>query len=458
MTENVFVNRILNMKKIKYIGLDMDHTLIRYKTKNFEKLVYEYIIDELVNNKHYPDSIRKLTFCFDEVIRGLVIDTRNGNILKVSRHGAIRQSCHGTQPINFNDQKRFYRSTYVDLNDPNYMVIDTSFSIAFCLLYSQLVDMKDENPKQFPTYIAMAGDVMMAVDKVHAAGHLKKHVGENLESYVIKDKTVVDGLKRYRQHGKKIFIVTNSDYHYTRALLEYAINPYLEKGESWQDLFEYVITLADKPRFFYDKIRFLSIDPKTGYMTNTVGTITPGIYQGGNAMKFSEDLNLNGDEILYVGDHIYSDILRLKKHCNWRTALVVEELGCEIDAQKKALPIEKEIMKEMVIKQQLEEEHIKLYTLRIDEKTDRYDAELEQLQTKISDLDEKVSLLLQKKHGLFNEKWDRVFRVGAEESYFAYQVERFACIYMEKLSYLLEKSPFTYFRSKRRLLPHDIEW
>src|SRR3990167_380249 len=124
----------------------------------------------------------------------------------------------------------------------------------------------------------------------------------------------------------KIFIVTNSDFHYTRLLLEYAINPFLESNESWQNLFEYVITLADKPRFFYDKIRFLHIDPLTGLMSNHPGKITPGVYQGGNATKFSEDLGLSGEDILYVGDHIYGDILRLKKHCNWRTALVVDEL------------------------------------------------------------------------------------------------------------------------------------
>ena len=47
MRQNVFVNRILNMRKIKQIGLDMDHTLIRYKTKNFESLVYEMVIDYL---------------------------------------------------------------------------------------------------------------------------------------------------------------------------------------------------------------------------------------------------------------------------------------------------------------------------------------------------------------------------------------------------------------------------
>ena len=151
MTETVFVNRILNMKKIKYIGLDMDHTLIRYKTKNFEALVYQYVIDELVANKSYPLEIKSLVFRFDEAIRGLVIDSKNGNILKLSRFGAIRLSSHGTKPIDYSEQKKLYRSTYVDLNDPNYMVIDTSFSIALCVLYAQLVDLRDDNPLDYPS-------------------------------------------------------------------------------------------------------------------------------------------------------------------------------------------------------------------------------------------------------------------------------------------------------------------
>lgn len=457
MASRVFVNRILNMKKIKYIGLDMDHTLIRYQIENFERLVYEYVIEELISKKSYPESIRQLTFNFNTVIRGLVIDSKNGNILKLSRHGAIRQSFHGTRQIQFADQKNFYRSTYVDLNDPNYMVIDTSFSIAFCLIYAQLVDLKDETPSAYRSYSVIAADVLSAVDKVHADGALKKYIAMHVDDYVIKDKAVVEGLKRFIHHGKKIFIITNSDFHYTRLLLDYAITPFLAEGESWQDLFEYVITLSDKPRFFYDKIRFLDIDPKTGFMTNHMGPLTPGVYQGGNATKFSEDLKLSGDEILYIGDHIYGDILRLKKHCNWRTALVVEELGSEIAGQKKALPIEREIMEAMVAKHAIEEEYIQLHTRCIEEKTDEFDKQLNALQDKVSDIDQHITALLQQQHAFFNPTWDRVFRAGAEESYFAYQVERYACIYMEKLADLLEHSPLTYFRAKRRLLPHDLE-
>ncbi len=453
----VFVNRILNMRKIKMIGLDMDHTLIRYHSENFESLVYDLVKEKLISLKYYPEQINQFKFNFHDAIRGLVIDRKNGNILKLSRYGAIRHSHHGTKPIHFSEQQKFYRSIYVDLGDPNYMAIDTSFSISFCVLYSQLVDLKDEFPEQMPSYQVIAQDVQYCVDKVHSDGSLKTIISKNLGDYVIKDNAVVEGLKHFIKHGKKIFILTNSEYSYTKLLLDYAIKPFLNKDESWEEMFEFIITLANKPRFFYDNMRFLSINPKDGSMRNIIGTIVPGIYQGGNAKQFTEDLKIGGDEILYIGDHIYGDILRLKKDCNWRTALVVDELGEEIASQLKAFPIEKKIVKTMAIKKDIEQKYVDLCTLGIDEATEKYQDEIQTLQNQISTLDLEITKLILKQNAYYNPQWERVFRAGAEESYFAYQVDRFACIYMEKLSDLLEHSPITYFRANRRLLAHDME-
>jgi HAD superfamily 5'-nucleotidase-like hydrolase len=455
MSHSVFINRILNLKKIKYIGLDMDHTLIRYNTKNFETLVYQFVIEELIQHKQYPEDIRQFQFKMTDAIRGLVVDSDNGNILKLNRYGAIRQSCHGTKSIRFSEQKAFYRSTYVDLGNPNYMVIDTSFSIAFCVLYGHLVDYKDKHTQALPSYHTIATDVLSAVDKVHADGRLKQQISQQLDQFVIKDEALVAGIQRFIRHGKKIFIATNSEYYYTKTLLDYAINPFLPPGQTWRDLFEYVITLTNKPRFFYDNLRFLNIDPDTGMMTNRTGKMTPGVYQGGNATTFTDDLALNGDEILYIGDHIYGDILRLKKDCNWRTALVVEELGEEISAQKKAYPTEQKIVEAMHLKKTLEQQYIELYTLKQDHDTHAHDSALHDFQLKIAELDAELADLLKKQRGFFNPIWERVFRAGAEESYFAYQVDRYACIYMEKLTDLFNCSPLTYFRAHRRLLTHD---
>lgn len=457
MNHKVFVNRILNMKKIKFIGLDMDHTLIRYNTRNFESLVYQLVVEKLITKKGYPPEIRQFKFNFDNAIRGLIIDSKNGNILKLSRYAAIRQSYHGTQEISFAEQKKIYRSIYVDLKDSNYIAIDTSFSIAFCVLYSQLIDLKETVSEKLPNYSGIALDVLSAVDEAHADGTLKEFISKNLDQYVLREEAVVDGLKRYIRHGKKFFLLTNSEFYYTDLLLRYALDPFLKPNESWKDLFEYVITLAHKPRFFYDNLRFLAVDQQTGTLSNTYGKIVPGIYQGGNARKFTEDLGINGDEILYLGDHIYGDILRLKKDCNWRTALVVEELGEEIEAQRKAIPIEQKIVSAMNQKKLLEQEYIELYTRGIEEETNQYNDELSEFQKQITSLDLEITKLLQAEQIFYNQFWGRVFRAGAEESYFAYQVDRYACIYMEKFSDLLQHSPMTYFRANRRSLAHDVD-
>ncbi|OGV28431.1 MAG: 5'-nucleotidase [Legionellales bacterium RIFCSPHIGHO2_12_FULL_35_11] len=494
MTQKVFVNRTLNLKKIKYLGFDMDHTIIRYNSKNFESMVYELVVNYLVENKHYPEEIKKYKFDFNNAIRGLVVDSTNGNILKLSRYGAIRQSYHGIRPISFVEQKQIYRSIYVDLNSPNYIVVDTAFSIAFCVLFGQLVSFKDKNNQLLPSYETIALDILYSVDKIHAEGNLKKHISENLDKFVCLDNKLVNGLLRYKDYGKKLFLLTNADYEYTKVMLDYVINSFLPTGKTWEELFEFTITLSNKPRFFYDNLKFLNIMTNDGKMTNLNGQIVPGIYQGGNAKKFTDDLGLNGDEILYIGDHIYGDILRLKKDCNWRTALVVDELGTEITGQVKSSAVEKNISLAMNLKAELETRLIELLSKRIetnsgaynrplqklaspqytllheDSSTDstkqfeaevefpkRFNDKIENIQTDIRNLDNEIANLLKEQGNYFNSAWGRVFRSGIEESYFAYQVERYACIYMEKLSDLLEQSPLTYFRANKRRLAHDPE-
>jgi ribonucleotide monophosphatase NagD (HAD superfamily) len=39
-------------------------------------------------------------------------------------------------------------------------------------------------------------------------------------------------------------------------------------------------------------------------------------------------------QVLYVGDHIYGDIVKAKKEIGWRTMLVVPELQLELQLQE----------------------------------------------------------------------------------------------------------------------------
>lgn len=455
MPAKVYVNRTLNLKKIRHIGLDMDHTLVRYKSLNFERLSHNKVLEKLIK-RGYPEGIKNLQFDDNLAIRGLVIDRHKGNLLKLNRYTAIRASYHGLKPLDFKAHQKIYRSTYIDLSTGDYMAVDTFFSYSLAVLYTQLVEMKDAEPNlRFPDYSVMADDVLDAVDEAHRDGSLKEEVKNNLDHYIIKDPELVAGLEKFKKHGKKIFILTNSDYHYTKLLLDYAITPFLKEHKSWLDLFEFVITFAQKPKFFYEGNRFLRVNPEDGTMTNVEDRLMPGVYQGGNAKKFTTDLGLEGDDILYIGDHIYGDILRLKKDCNWRTAMVLEELEAEIEQNMKAEPINAEIEILMKEKEPFEDELTELMTRRVDEgQID--ESKVEPLQKKISEIDAQISGLIRKQQSMYNPNWGQLMRAGNEESYLAYQIERYACIYMPKLSDLLELSPRTYFRAPRRPLSHEI--
>jgi HAD superfamily 5'-nucleotidase-like hydrolase len=452
----VYVNRTLNLKRIRYLGFDMDHTLIRYNSANFEELAHRIMLEKLVADKGYPDSILKLTFSFDRAIRGLVIDEVRGNILKLSRHAAIRGSYHGLKPIDFKTQSQVYKSTYVDLRDPNYETIDTTFSIAYAGLFMQLVELKETTEKStLPDFHTIAEDVTAVLDRGHRDGSIKNVVRENLSNFVIKDPEMVAGLERYKKHHKKLFVVTNSDFSYTKLLLDYAINPFLKDHKSWMELFDFTITSAAKPRFFTDDTRFLRIDPKNGSMTNLESKLTPGIYQGGCARIFTQDLEADPDEILYIGDHIYGDIVRLKKDCAWRTALVVEELESEIQKDKESAALIGQINTLMDQKLPLEVRVDELISEQIENDHTKHEKEIEKLLHDISEIDKKISPLIRQQQKMFNPYWGEVMRVGIEDSYFAYQVDRFACVYMAKLSDLLAISPRTYFRSHKRPMPHE---
>jgi hypothetical protein len=200
----------------------------------------------------------------------------------------------------------------------------------------------------------------------------------------------------------------------------------------------------------------MRVNPEDGTMTNMEGKLTPGIYQGGNAKKFTSDLDLAGDDILYIGDHIYGDILRLKKDCNWRTAMVIEELNVEVESNKKAEPINQEIEMLMKKKEPFEDELTEIMTRKIEKAANVSESTIDSLQKTISEIDSQISQLIKKQQSMYNANWGQLMRAGNEESYFAYQLDRYACIYMEKLGDILELSPRTYFRAPRRPLAHEM--
>jgi len=441
------------MKHIKLIGFDMDYTLVRYNTEKFEELTHNLASKKLVESFDYPKELINLKFDFKRAIVGLVTDVRNGNLLQVSRHGKVKIAYHGLNLLDFKKQKEIYQDMAIDLRSPDFKSLDTSFAISNGVLFSQLVQLKSEGV-ELPSYKQIADDINNAIDILHQDDSLKSIITNNFNKYVIKDPDVTRMLERYIDYGKKLMIITNSDYGYTKKLLDYAINPYLQNHKKWQDVFELVITYADKPRFFKQQSRFLKIDPQTGLMSNHEGRVDKGIFQGGWFGKLQKDLGYSGSEILYLGDHIYGDVVSIKKRCNWRTALVLGDLESEINSLKEAAPVQKKIEDLMGEKQKLEVEINKLDTMRYEGKKVNY-SQINKHFEKMDALNIKISDNLQKYKTFFNPYWGEILRAGYDESRYAELVEKYACIYMTKVSDLFKYSPKIYFRPYHRTMPHE---
>lgn len=451
---SVYVNRTLNMKKIKAIGFDMDYTLVRYYTEAFERFTYEIVKSKLIQVKKYPKILETLEFDFELTIQGLVIDKQRGNLLKVSRYGKVKQARFGTEELAFSKMQQIYRNRVIDLGDSTIQSLDTSFSISNGVLYAQLVQLKKEG-HDIPDYHVLATDIREAIDIAHSDNSLKGEVAKDLEKFIIQEPELASMLERFKDAGKKLLLITNSDFTYSKLLLDFTINPHLKAHKSWEELFDITVTLSRKPLFFTSSNPFLKVDPNSAQMSNTFGKLDNGVYQGGWAGKLQDDLGLEGDQILYLGDHIYGDVVSIKKTFNWRTALVLEPLAEETKALSESSITQGKIDDLMKAKELLEVDLCELEIKKYKEPGSVAKEDINPIYAKMDKINDEISTLIDDYRTHFNPYWGEMMRAGQEESRFADQVEKYACIYMSKVTDLLAHSARTYFRPEKRSLPHE---
>lgn len=454
----IFVNRTLNMNSIKMVGFDMDYTLVTYNVPAFEEKAYSILKEKLIREYNYPDLIRDFVFDKDFIIRGLVIDTEKGDVLKVNRYGFVRIASHGTRFFTFEEQKEKFGPNGIDLTDSRYYIVHTLFSQAEGCMYAQLVDYYD-TLNQKTDYRRLFNEVRKCLNDAHQEEELKGDVARNPEKYLIQDQRIVDSLLKFKRFGKKLALITNSDYDYSTKVMEYCFGPYLQIP--WQKLFDLVIVASNKPDYFTARNRYQRVDPETGLLSNFYGQIEwGGLYQGGNASILEKHLGLKPSEILYIGDHILGDVVTLKETIGWRTGLVVQELAEEVPILEATRHIHQQIAEKMAEKEQLEDISLEFREKMWLKEHDRSESARKKWETtkeKLIKLDEEIRDLIFISQKDFNRYWGEVMRAGNEISRFATLVERYACIYMSGVANLYYYSPFKYYRSHRRLLAHDPE-
>jgi 5'-nucleotidase len=81
---------------------------------------------------------------------------------------------------------------------------------------------------------------------------------------VIQDERLPLLFERMRQHNKKIFLLTNSDYQYTNKIMTFLFSVASAQGRKWTSFFDYIVVDGRKPLFFGEGTILRQVDTKTG--------------------------------------------------------------------------------------------------------------------------------------------------------------------------------------------------
>lgn len=450
--KRIFVNRGLMLQKVKFLGFDMDYTIAVYKSPNFEALGFNLIKDKMVS-MGYPEAIQDFYYDHTFPIRGLWFDTLYGNLLKIDSSGYILVCVHGFTFVKGKEVYDYYPNKFVQMDEKRFRIFNTLFELPFTYLLACLVDFFTNHPDYIRiktgvkcadltiAYRSIYQDVLSAVEYVHGSdGPLKRETVRNVSEYLVKDDRLPTLLDRLRNQGTKVFLATNSDYVYTNSVMTYLLND-SASGRVWTSYFDYIVVDARKPLFFTEGTILRQVDQETGALkigTHTGPIKTGQVYSGGSVSVFTELMGAYGKDILYVGDHIFGDILKSKKTKGWKTFLIVPEITQEL----------------------------KVWTSKrsLFDKLDEYDAEIaEEYRNLDSSSKERpdISLYKEKIKSVTHEMdmeygvLGSLFRSGSRQTFFGGQVMRYADLYACSILNLLYY-PFSYvFRAPSMLMAHE---
>ncbi|XP_071747848.1 cytosolic purine 5'-nucleotidase isoform X2 [Lepeophtheirus salmonis] len=450
VANRVFVNKSLHLDKIKFYGFDMDYTLAEYKSPEYEILGFDQVKTRLVE-EGYPEAILDFEYDPDFPSRGLWFDTLLGNLLKVDAYGNILVCVHGFRFLKTQEIREKYPNGWIQLDDSRIYVVNTLFNLPETHFLACIVDYFTNSPEYiasehgfkygevFMSFKSIFQDVRSSVDYVHCRGNIKKRTIEKVDKYVNKDPRLPMLLQRIRESGAKTFLLTNSEWWYTDALMNYLFD--FPDVEPWRSYFNFVVVDGRKPLFFGEGTSLRRVQVETGKLVlgHHTGDLKEGaVYSGGSCDVMSKLIGAKGKDVLYVGDHIFGDVLKSKKLRGWRTFLIVPELDHELHVwtDKRQL-----FDKLASLDAQLADLYLDL------DSSAKLKPDISKIRSSMQDAIYEMDI----SYGLLGS----LFRSGSRQTFFCSQLTRYADIYAASVLNLLYY-PFSYiFRAPPMLMPHE---
>eukprot|EP01122_Echinamoeba_exundans_P016717 TRINITY_DN8563_c0_g1_i1.p1 TRINITY_DN8563_c0_g1~~TRINITY_DN8563_c0_g1_i1.p1 ORF type:complete len:532 (+),score=116.19 TRINITY_DN8563_c0_g1_i1:27-1598(+) len=470
--QRVFVNRPLRLDKIDWFGFDMDYTLAVYKPE-YEEVSYNLIMDRLVQ-MGYPAEIKTLPYDPLFAVRGLFLDKELGNFLKIDSFGNIIRVLHAKTILEKSDVAKLYPSMMIrsDEIDKRYYLLNTLFNIPEACVFAHLIQFFEGRrdatsvpssgaEEEHDTFVPAGQDVIRteamdiyfknlwadireSTDWCHLYT-FKSTVVADMSKYLVKTPKLAEFLDTLRKNNRKTFLLTNSPWGYTNSVMSFLLDD--EKpGEykSWLDYFDYVIVDAAKPYFFAQGNTLREVDVHTGRLK--ISRVEGGgakVYSGGSIAKFEKLANItNGSGVLYVGDHIFSDVRISKKKHGWRTFLVVPELEKELATWLD--PETQKYHRELVTLHRVKAAIYRDFTAESKNPPD------------LKRIRKSIHQSALRKDDKFNAFFGSLFGSGLQSSFFAMQVQRYADLYAPQYYALLHYPLWYTFSAEPNLQPHEV--
>ncbi len=473
--KQIYCNRNLKMADIEYVGFDMDYTLAQYHQTSLENLSIKLTLEKLVSNLGYPKDILELEYEPQRAIRGVVIDKKLGNVCKMDRHGHVGRVFHGFRRLTKSERHAQYRKAKINLSHERYAWIDTLFGLPEAVMYRSIIDFFERKNKHVD-FAKLYDDIRFSIDQAHADQSLKSVIKANLGKFIQADGELAEMLHKFRSTGKKTFVLTNSYFLYTDAVMSYLLEGQKKNYKCWRDYFDWIIVGGKKPGFFTGESPFLVVDEESGEGKEPETTeLKQGVvYQGGNIRDFERMTGAVGERVLYIGDHIYGDILKLKRSHVWRTAMVIQELEEEYETGRKVQGdhhdleildrrrrnLESELgyqeMTLLRVRKVMEENSQNVeYLAQLNDVAEECEKSIEQIRSRVALMQEEVAQLEQKVDRSYNRDWGSMIFEGRTTSRFGEQVRDYADLYTSSCSNFVWYSPLRYFRAARNKMPHE---
>ncbi len=462
----VFVNRSLRMDSVEWVGFDMDYTLAIYRQEEIDRLSIEATVRKLVE-RGYPPFLREATYDPGFAIRGLLIDKRLGHVLKMDRYRYVGRAWHGLRELERDVRHALYEARKVRIAPQRYHWIDTLYALPEAAVYAGAVSVLDAYGVHVD-YGQLFTDIRECIDEAHRDGSIVDVIANDLPRFVDRDAGLGPALHKLRSAGKKLFLLTNSRWGYTQKMMSYLLDGAMHEYASWRQYFDVVSVAAGKPSFFTDKRPYLErlVDGGPDAVQPAYALERGKVYEQGNLKDFERMLGVYGDAILYVGDHIFGDILRSKKDSSWRTLLIVQEMAWELEAQHRTHDDVARLDALARRREQAEDElrfHQSRHRAQVRKGSgaDRLAVDetrlvIDGLRATLRATEVEARDLATRTDTTFHRYWGSLFKQGVELSSFGYQVEAYACLYTSRVTNLANYSPAHYFRSPRDLMPHEM--